>query len=61
MPVRVKGLSNVTALYAGWSATCAVTASQRVLCWGSNIGDPLATGVDKNEVAVPTAMRGLCA
>jgi alpha-tubulin suppressor-like RCC1 family protein len=35
-PLRVSGLSNVVALYAGSLSTCAVTADQSVLCWGDS-------------------------
>lgn len=59
-PLRVGPLSDITRLYAGTESTCAVTASQKVMCWGSN-GGMLATGDDNSVVSVPTAMQGLCA
>jgi alpha-tubulin suppressor-like RCC1 family protein len=61
MPLRVKGLSNIIALFVGPRATCAVTASQRVVCWGGNDYGMLATSVRDNEISLPTAMQGLCA
>lgn len=57
-PLRVKGLSNVTALYAGIFATGAVTASQRVMYWGFSYGivDPFFY-----STSIPAALQGLCA
>lgn len=60
-PLLVKGVSNVTTLYGGRNAICAVTASQQVLCWGCNCGGMLAFRSYELKVPVPTAMRGLCA
>ncbi len=41
LPVAVTGLSNVTAIAAGWEYTCAV-ASDEVWCWGADlvVGNP---------------------
>lgn len=65
MPLLVDGLSGVIALYAGNVATCATTAAQRVMCWGSNDGGKLGVGFDdpaeEHAVTRPTAMLGLCA
>lgn len=63
MPLRVKGLSNATALYAGMVATCAVTASQQVLYWGINYHPQLLDNsyIEGSAVIVPAAVRGLCA
>jgi alpha-tubulin suppressor-like RCC1 family protein len=33
-PMRVKALSKVTALFASGNSVCALTVSQRVVCWG---------------------------
>lgn len=61
-PLRVKGLSDVTALYGGSAATCAVTASQQVMCWGDNGYGMLAiSGRMFEGVAEPAAMQGVCA
>jgi alpha-tubulin suppressor-like RCC1 family protein len=63
-PLLVKGLSNqsVSALFGGYSSTCAVTTTQQVLCWGYNYEGQLGIGPDRWEaVSVPTAMLGLCA
>jgi alpha-tubulin suppressor-like RCC1 family protein len=61
-PLRVKGLNNVTKFYGGPWATCAVTASQRVLCWGSKFWGMLPIdGWRENSkwhIPLPTAMQG---
>lgn len=68
-PLLVKGLMNVTALYAGQHSTCAATADQRVRCWGDNGGGKLGLGFHHWDdesgaslpVTLPTAMPSLCA
>lgn len=65
-PLLVKGLRNVTALYAGEYATCAASADQQVMCWGDNLGGKLGVGFkqweeDERAVTSPTSMPGLCA
>ena len=39
---------------------CAITAAQRVMCWGSNLLGMLDVGGNSSAVPVPTAMQGLC-
>jgi alpha-tubulin suppressor-like RCC1 family protein len=60
VPLRVKGLTNVTALFQGVVATCAVVSFRHVVCWGDNEDGQLATGFSGGPVTLPTAMRGLC-
>lgn len=60
-PMRVKGISKVTAVFAGGASSCALTLSQRVLCWGSNFDGRLGVGADVLEVTMPVSMKGLCA
>uniref|UniRef100_A0A383V702 Uncharacterized protein n=1 Tax=Tetradesmus obliquus TaxID=3088 RepID=A0A383V702_TETOB len=60
-PVRVKGLSKVTALFAGMYTTCALTVSQRVACWGSNEVGKLGAGTEADPITLPIPMKGLCA
>lgn len=64
-PLRVKGLSNVLALFGGYDSNCAVTVAQEVLCWGDNTSGMLGVATDGdaggNIVALPTARLNLCA
>ncbi|WIA24077.1 hypothetical protein OEZ85_013685 [Tetradesmus obliquus] len=60
-PVRVKGLSKVTALFAGLYTTCALTVSQRVACWGGNENGKLGAGTAADPITLPIPMKGLCA
>ncbi|HJL16936.1 MAG TPA: hypothetical protein RMH99_14825 [Sandaracinaceae bacterium LLY-WYZ-13_1] len=56
-PTRVEGLpSNVATLFAGWSATCAILETGRVLCWGENGYGQLGDGTRIGRVA-PTEVR----
>uniref|UniRef100_A0A383V630 Peptidase C1A papain C-terminal domain-containing protein n=1 Tax=Tetradesmus obliquus TaxID=3088 RepID=A0A383V630_TETOB len=61
-PLRVKGLSylNVTALFGG-DSYCAVTAAQRVFCWGDNQNGMLGIAASTDAITLPAAMQGLCA
>jgi alpha-tubulin suppressor-like RCC1 family protein len=47
MPVFVKGLGKVRALYGGVDNACAALASGQVLCWGYNAFQQLPVGDDK--------------
>ncbi|HEX5657682.1 MAG TPA: hypothetical protein VFX59_10830 [Polyangiales bacterium] len=38
-PRRVEGLTGVTSMAANWFRTCALDASQHVLCWGGAYGE----------------------
>jgi serine/threonine-protein kinase len=61
VPVRVKGLADVTTLYGGYAGNCAVVAGRRTFCWGSNYNGQLSTKpIGRNIVTLPTAMETLC-
>jgi hypothetical protein len=61
VPLRVKSLDNVTALYGGNNGNCAVVAGRRTFCWGSNWYWQLSTPlIGRTAVVLPTAMEGLC-
>lgn len=55
--VKVKGLSGVTAIAAGWTHTCAVTAAG-VQCWGANHRGQLGDGTLRGGPA-PRPVVGL--
>jgi alpha-tubulin suppressor-like RCC1 family protein len=59
--VRVKGISKVKAVFAAEQSTCALTSSQRVLCWGYNSDSQLGAGTDMSPVTLPVVMKKLCA
>jgi hypothetical protein len=60
-PLRVKGISNVVALYGGKMTTCAVTAEQIVLCWGDKNGAVNADWVEgRTGLSVPTVIKQTC-
>jgi alpha-tubulin suppressor-like RCC1 family protein len=61
VPLRVKGLGNVTSLIGAYSANCAIVAGRRLFCWGSNYNGQLSTEpLGRNIVSLPTAVKGLC-
>ncbi len=57
-PVAVQGLTNATALSAGYNHACALLTDRTMRCWGSNaqgqLGDPSSTGS-----SVPIAVIGV--
>lgn len=56
-PVRVAGLSGVTAVSAAFESTCAV-ASGDLYCWGKNDAGQLGDGTTADR-ATPTPVRGV--
>ncbi len=58
IPLVVPNLSNVTAVAAGSSFTCALLADSSVDCWGANYTGQLGTGTNQDS-AVPIAVAGL--
>jgi alpha-tubulin suppressor-like RCC1 family protein len=60
-PLRVDGLSNVTALYAGFLTTCAKTATRQIHCWGYDSQHMLPIGIVGGIVERPTRLQQLCA
>ncbi len=58
VPGRVEGLQGVVALAAGTSHTCAIEATQRLLCWGANGYGQLGTGRGEDQ-ASPTLVPDL--
>jgi alpha-tubulin suppressor-like RCC1 family protein len=58
VPLRVKGLANVTKLFGGYSGNCAVVAERPTFCWGSNYNGQLSTRpIGRSIVTLPTAME----
>jgi len=57
VPVPVQGLTNATALSAGYNHACALLANATLRCWGSNtlgqLGNPSISGDTASPVAVP--------
>lgn len=44
VPTVVPGLTDATALTAGWRHSCALRSNGSALCWGDNVGDGFAGG-----------------
>ncbi len=61
-PVAVRGLSEGgISLAAGFSHTCAVLRSSRVVCWGSAVGGRLGEGTLAGDSTRPREVFGLSA
>ena len=58
-PGPVAATTNVTAISAGLSYTCAVTAAGAVACWGYNDSGQLGDGTDKSFHGRPVDVVGL--
>jgi alpha-tubulin suppressor-like RCC1 family protein len=59
VPVRVTGLSGVTAIAAGGSTAYALTADGSVWAWGSNVAGKLGNGPAPELSRVPVRIAGL--
>lgn len=57
-PTEVKGLSGVTAVFASGSATCAITASGELWCWGNNDKGQVGDGTSEDRFE-PVRVEGL--
>jgi alpha-tubulin suppressor-like RCC1 family protein len=57
-PVKVPGLSGVTAVSAGNQYACAVLSGGTAKCWGSNMEGTLGNG-STTDSPIPTAVSGL--
>jgi alpha-tubulin suppressor-like RCC1 family protein len=58
-PVTVSGLSNVTAIAAGWGHTCAVLNDGTARCWGDNFFGQLGDGTTTISRTTPVTVSGL--
>jgi alpha-tubulin suppressor-like RCC1 family protein len=60
-PVNVSGLSQVLQISSNGGAlsTCALTASNTVLCWGDNTNDELGNGANGGQSNTPQTVQGL--
>ncbi|MEP9414228.1 protein kinase [Gordonia sp. VNQ95] len=56
-PVKVEGLTNVTAIAVGWTSVCAVLDGS-LYCWGGNADGQLGDG-SVTDHPTPTKVRGL--
>jgi alpha-tubulin suppressor-like RCC1 family protein len=55
----VTGLTNVTALTAGFNHTCALTASRTLWCWGDNASGQLGDGRSTSFRSAPVNVTSL--
>jgi alpha-tubulin suppressor-like RCC1 family protein len=58
IPVPVLGLTNVTAISAGYRHTCALLADKTVKCWGDNSHGQLGDGTNTNRNS-PVVVLGI--
>ena len=58
VPVTVSGITNATAVAAGYGQTCAVLSSGTVQCWGDNSVGELGNGTTTGS-SVPVTVSGI--
>jgi alpha-tubulin suppressor-like RCC1 family protein len=58
-PIPVVGLSGASAIGAGTTHTCAVTAAGGVVCWGENDNGQVGNGTSGADVPAPAAVQSL--
>ncbi len=58
-PFAVNGMSNVSAIAAGYEHSCALTREGTVRCWGANYYGQLGPGVSADTAAAPVTVTGL--
>jgi alpha-tubulin suppressor-like RCC1 family protein len=57
-PAQILGISDVRQVAVGYEHTCALTATDEIWCWGSNIDGQLGNG-SFATASVPTRVTGL--
>jgi alpha-tubulin suppressor-like RCC1 family protein len=58
-PTPVEGLTDITAITAGFAHTCALTTNRTVTCWGYNGSGQIGDGTTNNARLTPTPVPGL--
>jgi alpha-tubulin suppressor-like RCC1 family protein len=58
-PVVVSGVTDATAITAGWDNTCALLTGGTVKCWGDDSNGQLGNGTKENGSATPVTVSGI--
>jgi len=58
VPTQVSGISGAIAVAAGYSQSCALLSSGKVMCWGANDSGQLGTGTTTTSLT-PIAVKGI--